>query len=246
MMRQVIRLLSSRADLKIKLMNFVDLKPGSSVEGDDINSFRSENKGSKFVYLMAGVHGDEVEGVYVLDEIIKWLKENDEYELPTIVIPILNVDGYRAGTRVNAHGVDLNRNLPAASWSDEAREPKYFPGEKPLSEPENQYLDKLMAKYPPGIIITMHSWKPMINYNGNCRDVADILFKHNGYEVCDDIAGHPTPGSLGDYGPEKYGAPVLTFECPLIAEGKTLKEIWEENEAGFKELLLSDTLKSYT
>ena len=25
-------------------MNFVDLKPGSSVEGDDILSFRSENK----------------------------------------------------------------------------------------------------------------------------------------------------------------------------------------------------------
>lgn len=226
-------------------MNFVDLKPGSSVEGDDILSFRSENKGSKFIYLMAGVHGDEVEGVYVLGEIIKWLKEDEDYNLPTVVIPILNVDGYRAGTRVNAHGVDLNRNLPAQSWTGEMREPKYNPGEKALSEPENQYLDKLFKKYPPAFILTMHSWKPMINYNGDCKDLADILFKHNQYEVCDDIQGHPTPGSLGDYGPEKYQAPVLTFECPLISEGKTLKEIWEESEDGFKEMLLSENIKDY-
>jgi len=226
-------------------MNLVDLKPGSSAMGDDIVSFRTENKGSKYIYLMAGVHGDEVEGVYVLDEIIKWLKETEEYQLPTIIIPILNVDGYRAGTRVNAHGVDLNRNLPSKSWTSEAREAKYNPGEKALSEPENQYLDKLFSKYKPGFILTMHSWKPMINYNGDCKDLADILHKHNNYEVCDDIQGHPTPGSLGDYGPEKYGAPVLTFECPLISEGKTLKEVWDESAEGFKELLLSENLKNY-
>ena len=226
-------------------MNFMDLKPGHSVEGDDITSFRSERKGSKYIYLMAGVHGDEVEGVFVLKEIIDWLKENDEYDLPTIVLPILNVDGYRAGTRVNAHGVDLNRNLPAKSWTDEAKEPKYNPGAKALSEPENQYLVKLFSKYPPGIILSMHSWKPFINYNGDCLDLAEILQKHNQYEIMDDIKGHPTPGSLGDYGPEKYGAPVLTFECPLISENKTLKDIWEESESGFKALLLSDTIKAY-
>lgn len=226
-------------------MDIVDLKPGHSVEGDDIAAFRSDTKGQKFVYLLAGVHGDEVEGVYVLKKLTDWLKENDDYQLPTIIIPILNVDGYRAGTRVNAHGVDLNRNLPSKSWSGEAREPKYNPGAKALSEPENIFLEKLFSKFTPGIILTMHSWKPMVNYNGPCKDIADILHKHNNYEVCDDIQGHPTPGSLGDYAPEKYKAPVLTFECPIISETLTLKNIWEESEAGFKEVMLSENLKKY-
>lgn len=226
-------------------MNFVDLKPGTTVEGDDIISFRTETKGPKYIYLLAGVHGDEVEGVFVLKEIIKWFKEIEDYDLPTVIIPILNVDGYRTGTRVNAHGVDLNRNLPSDNWTSEAREPKYNPGTKPLSEPENKYLDKLFSKFAPGIILTMHSWKPLVNYNGDCKDIADILHKHNGYEVCDDIQGHPTPGSLGEYGPHKYGCPVLTFECPLISEGNTLKGIWEESAEGFKEVLLSETIKRF-
>lgn len=226
-------------------MNFVDLKSGNSVEGDDIISFRSETKGPKYIYLLAGVHGDEVEGVYVLKEIIKWLKEDEEYNLPTVVVPILNIDGYRAGTRVNSHGVDLNRNLPSKNWTSEAREPKYNPGTKPLSEPENIFLDKLFSKFTPGLIFSMHSWKPFINYNGSCKDIAEILQKNNNYEVLDDIKDHPTPGSLGEYGLDQYNCPVLTFECPLIEEGHTLKEIWDENAAGFKEALLSETIKKY-
>lgn len=226
-------------------MDFINIKPGPSAEGDTIVAFRSENKGPKYIYLMAGVHGDEVEGVFALKKIISWLKDTDEYELPTIVIPILNVDGYRAGTRVNAHGVDLNRNLPSKNWTSKAREAKYNPGNKPLSEPENIFLDKLMSKYPPGIILTLHSWRPFINYNGDCKDIAELLAKHNNYEICDDIEGHPTPGSLGEYGPEKYNSPVLTYEFPVISDDKTLKDIWLESESAFKDLLLSDVLKKY-
>ena len=94
------------------------------------------------------VHGDEVEGVYLLKNIFDWLKERNEIEIPLIVIPILNVDGYRTGTRVNAHGVDLNRNLPSSNWESGARAAKYFPGNEALSEPENQFLVKLFNKFP--------------------------------------------------------------------------------------------------
>ena len=47
-----------------------------------------------------------------------------EINIPIIAIPILNVDGYRSGTRVNSHGVDLNRNLPSKNWINEARDTK--------------------------------------------------------------------------------------------------------------------------
>lgn len=223
-------------------MNFIELKSGKSVEGDEIKAFRSDTKGSKYIYLMAGVHGDEVEGVYVLQNLFDWLKKQDELELPIIVIPILNVDGYRAGTRVNSHGVDLNRNLPCKSWSAEFKEDKYNPGKAALSEPENKYLEKLFQKYSPKFILSFHSWVAMVNYNGDCKDAAELLSRHNSYEVTTDV-GYSTPGSLGDYAPEKYDCPVITFECPVLADGKTLKEIWEENRAGLENLLKSNLLK---
>lgn len=224
-------------------MNFIAIKSGKSVEGDEIKAYKSESKGNSWVYIMAGVHGDEVEGVYVVAQLFEWLKQRDDIQRPTIVIPILNVDGYRAGTRTNAHGVDLNRNLPSKDWSPIAREAKYNPGQKPMSEPENVYLDKLFQKYPPKVILSFHSWKPLINTNGNCLEIAQFLERYNNYPIVqDDIVGHPTPGSLGEYGPQEYNSPVLTFECPVLSSGKTLKDIWEENAPGLQALMRSQLL----
>lgn len=221
-------------------MNFISLKSGTSVEGAEIEAFRTEARSQKWIYLLAGVHGDEVEGVYCLQQLFDWIKSNDEMNLlPLVVVPILNVDGYRAQTRTNAHGVDLNRNLPAKSWNNVAREAKYFPGTHPLSEPENIYFDKLMQKYHPAFIVSFHSWKPMLNINGNCRKFAEVMHEHNKYPIVDDIEGHPTPGSMGDYAPEKYNCPVLTLEFPVLNESLTLKDIWEENEAALKALMLT-------
>lgn len=223
-------------------MNFTPLKAGTSVEGDEIPAFRSEDKASKYVYLMAGVHGDEVEGVYLLQELFKWLQEED-ISLPLIVIPILNVDGYRSGSRVNAHGVDLNRNLPSSNWTEEAREEKYHPGAEALSEPENKYLVKLFEKFPPKFILTLHSWKPMLNYNGDdCLKYAQVIHEHNEYPLVADIEGHPTPGSLGEFAPEKYDAQVLTFEAPLISEDLSLNDIWEQNKVGLQALFKSEEI----
>ena len=59
-----------------------------------------------------------------------------------------------------------------------------------------------------------------------------------------DIDGHPTPGSLGEFGPQKYNTSVLTFEAPQISETKGLKEIWEENQTGLKALLSSKLVQS--
>jgi len=223
-------------------MNFISLRSGLSLEGTEIESFRSDKKDTTYVYLIAGVHGDEVEGVYVLQQLYTWLQEEDIKDVSFIVVPVLNVDGFRAGNRTNAHGVDLNRNLPSKNWESEVREPKYNPGPSALSEPENQYLDALFAKYTPHLILTFHSWKPILNYNSDCKDVADFLAQFNGYPVEGDI-GYPTPGSLGNYAPEKYQAPVLTFECPTLRDDLDLKAIWEENQEGLKKLLQSDLIK---
>ncbi|MBD65894.1 MAG: hypothetical protein CME62_11850 [Halobacteriovoraceae bacterium] len=223
-------------------MIFTSLKAGSSVEGNTIEAYKSDINAKKFLYLIAGTHGDEVEGVYVLKKLFSWLKEDHALkDLPIIVIPILNPDGYRSESRVNAHAVDLNRNYPTENWSSEFKKPKYNPGPKPLSEPENAFLEQLFQKYPPSFIISFHSWKPVLNYNDNAKDVAEYLSSYNEYPIAADI-GYPTPGSLGTYAPEKYQAPVLTFECPPLSDEKSLQNIWEENEEGLKSLIQSELL----
>ena len=76
-------------------------------------------------------------------------------------------------------------------------------------------------------------------------EVAELIHKFNQYPVKDDI-GYPTPGSLGQYGVAEYNCGVLTFECPTISEsGKSLQEIWIENEQGLKSLLVSDLIQKY-
>ncbi len=43
-------------------MIFSELENGTSLEGHPITVFKTDIKASKYLYLLAGVHGDEVEG----------------------------------------------------------------------------------------------------------------------------------------------------------------------------------------
>lgn len=213
-------------------MFFKQLPSGTSVEGQEIVAFKTEKNAEKYLYLIAGVHGDEAEGVHVLAELFNYLKQNTKLDLPIVVVPVVNVDGYKKGTRSNANKVDLNRNYPTSNWSPKCEDPQYFPGPGPLSEPENKFLIGLMDQYKPYFVLSFHSWKPILNYNGDCKDIADFLHQYNSYPVEGDI-GYPTPGSFGYFGQERYNSPVLTFECPRVdVTGKTLHEIWEENKEG--------------
>ena len=223
-------------------MIFIDLPPGKSAEGYDIPAFMTDVKAQKYLYLFAGTHGDEVEGVFVMKELFNWLKtEHAIKDIPMIVIPILNVDGYRVSSRVNAHLVDLNRNYPTKDWKKDFTQKKYNPGPKPLSEPENQFLVNLLDKYPPAFVISFHTWKPILNYNGDCQDVAEFISNYNGYPISPDI-GYATPGSFGTFVPEKYNAGVITYECPPLSDTKNLKDIWKENELPLKNFIQSDLL----
>ncbi|MBF0312978.1 MAG: succinylglutamate desuccinylase/aspartoacylase family protein [Oligoflexia bacterium] len=210
----------------------------------DIHAYKSDVNNGRYIYILAGVHGDEVESIYVLKELLANAELWEKINRPTIVVPIVNVDGYRIGTRTNSHGVDLNRNLPASSWSHVITEPQYHPGLTPLSEPENQFLVSLFQKYPPGIAISLHSWRPILNYNGDCIEVAHFLAERNQYPIAPSI-GYATPGSLGDYLPEKYSAPVLTYELPRIGHLRTLRDVWDENKLALTDLLTSDLLNKY-
>ena len=86
------------------------------------------------------------------------------------------------------------------------------PGEQACSEPENKALVQWIHNNPVRLILSLHSWNPMINTNGNCSPEAEIMGKETGYKVTSDI-GYPTPGSLGDYCGLERNIPVITYEA---------------------------------
>ena len=61
-------------------MIFHPLESGTSVEGNEIEAFRTDVKSKKYIYLIGGTHGDEVEGVYVLKQLFDWLKNDHSLE----------------------------------------------------------------------------------------------------------------------------------------------------------------------
>jgi len=69
--------------------------------------------------------------------------------------PTVNPDGRRAGTRGNAHGVDLNRNFPLR-WRPIARPSRYPSGPRPLSEPESRAVANLIRTIRPDLSIWFH------------------------------------------------------------------------------------------
>ena len=70
--------------------------------------------GKPKVVLIAGMHGNEP----APRQILQSLRDGDQIHGVNLwVVPTYNPDGAAAGTRKNAHGVDLNRNFPYR-WAD--------------------------------------------------------------------------------------------------------------------------------
>lgn len=161
--------------------------------------------------ILGGVHGDEPEGIAAAHALLAHCLHDFSYKVQLTIVPMFNPDGALVHDRKNGAGIDLNRNLPTKDWSREARTPRYYPGETPNSEPENQALVRWIDAEKPKLILSLHSYDPMININGDCRAEAEIIAKHTGYKITEDM-GYPTPGSLGTYGGKEGRVPVITYE----------------------------------
>lgn len=184
---------------------------GYTVQKKPILAHFWNNNSDVNILMLGGVHGDETEGVAASFGVFDQMFGKNPFKFNFTLIPCLNMDGLFAMTRQNANGVDLNRNLSTSDWTAEFVKVRYYPGKKSLSEPENQALMKILDGTKFDFIYTLHSWKPMLNTNGDCSQVVDVLAEMTGYKVVPDI-GYPTPGSLGALGAIDRGIPTLTYE----------------------------------
>ncbi len=199
---------------------------GKTALGLPISAYRFAPTGANNpakVLILGGVHGDEIEGVVAAQGLLEHLMAHFPFQLDLTLVPAFNLDGVLHRTRGNFHGVDLNRNLPTKDWSPEVKTPRYHPGPSPNSEPENQALVRFIETEKPDWILSLHSWNPVLNVNGDCLAEATVLAAKTGYKIDADI-GYPTPGCLGTFAGLERTSPTLTYE---IERGMELKKILE-------------------
>jgi murein peptide amidase A len=126
---------------------------GRSVRGRAIRAYERGDRTAPVTLIVGVIHGTETAGLRVVRRLRR-------VRLPAHVhlwlVPTENPDGMAAGTRQNAHGVDLNRNWPASwrrkghPWSGE------YSGPRPLSEPENRVMRRFIRRVKPALTIWYH------------------------------------------------------------------------------------------
>ena len=207
-----------------------DITLGKSVKGAPI-TMQIFGSGSPTVFVMGGIHGDETTSVDLTTNLIASLQKHPEQFDGKLVaiLRIANPDGYAAKKRVNAHGVDLNRNFPASNYKGSRRY-----GNESASEPETRAILSALDQLNPSLIISIHSidnGRECNNYDGPAERYAKLMSKFNKYPVAPNI-GYPTPGSMGTYCGIDQKIPMITLELPRGASGE---ESWKRN----KEALLA-------
>lgn len=187
------------------------------------------------VLLLGGIHGDEYSSVTIA---FKWLKTLDKYHSGLFhwkVVPLVNPDGLlrKRSQRMNANGVDLNRNFPTPNWHQESAHywtvkthsnPRRFPGHSPLSEPESKWLTELINDFKPDIIIAIHAPHGIIDFDGPSNAPNRLGNLHL------NLLG-TYPGSLGNYAGVTRRIPVLTIELPyagIMPPPSQISKIWTD------------------
>jgi murein peptide amidase A len=140
---------------------------GRSVRGRPIRAVVLGPSNARAPVLVVGcIHGNEPAGIAVADRLA-------HARIPPRssiwIVRDLSPDGVAAGTRQNAHGVDLNRNFPYAWAPVGAPGDLRYNGPGPLSEPESRIAATLILRLRPRITIWFHQHEEVTDTSGGIR-----------------------------------------------------------------------------
>lgn len=180
------------------------------------------------VLVVAAMHGDELSSASVALHWLQWAK-SDPQQTDWRFIPVLNPDGLvrRPAWRMNAHGVDLNRNFPTPNWQRETKvyweqitrkDPRRWPGKAPLNEPESRFLFNQIGSFKPHVIVSIHAPYGVLDFDGPVMPPTRL-----GRLYLDQVGVFP--GSLGNYAGIQRGVPVVTVELPSALRTPTDAEM---------------------
>ncbi len=193
---------------------------GFSVQGRPIQAY-TFGAGMTQYLIVAGIHGGyESNTVDLANQLILYLNQHPEIvpDNDTLyIIPDMNPDavarGRNADARVNADGVDLNRNFPSDNWAPDWDHTRCW-NERPTtggaysgSEPETRTIMNFIGSHRIQAMISYHSaalgvfpggipWQPA------SIDLARALSTQTGYPYPPVDTGCTYTGTLADWAVE--------------------------------------------
>ena len=191
------------------------------------------SQSSDNILLVARFHGDEPEGEFCLDQLIKELQTTaftSPYNI--YILPCLNPSGKKLFTRANGNGVDLNRNYPTQNFSSISVNPhtKEMSSGEPASEIETQIMMEIVKDYDFKRILSIHSDLYLIDYDGPAKELAQKFSQLCGYKLVDNI-GYQTNGSFGTWAGVEKNIPLITVETWHAENENDMLKIWQELKA---------------
>jgi len=185
------------------------------------------------ILMLGGIHGDEYSSITIM---FKWMQILDKHHSGLFhwkIAPLVNPDGLlqKKSQRMNANGVDLNRNFPNEGnqkaslnyWKKRNySDPRRYPGKKPLSELETQWIVHLIKDFQPDAIVAVHAPYGIVDFDGPPKPPSHLGSLHL------KLLG-TYPGSLGNYAGLQQHIPVVTVELPyagIMPSKKEVSRIW--------------------
>lgn len=176
--------------------------------------------GGDVVFLMGAIHGNEPAGTKLLWQLLDYLMQNKQLlnRRTVVILPAANPDGLAKNMKLNANGVDLNRNFATLNRINNRKN-----GFTALSEPETRAIVQIISQYKPDRIITIHQPLNCIDYDGPAEELARRMAQTS--ELPLNKLG-ARPGSLGSYAGLTLGIPIITLELPKNAEKLSPQSQW--------------------
>ncbi len=202
------------------------------------------------ILLLGGIHGDELSAAAIVFRWQELLQKNPPSGFHWKIAPVLNPDGLlaRQAKRVNARGVDLNRNFPTPDWAKEApaywakttrKDPRRFPGKTPVSEPESRWVYDTIEQFKPDVIVSVHAPYGVLDFDGPANPptrFGRLLYNRVGVY----------PGSLGNYSGVHKDIPVVTIELPhatQMPDTAEINRIWQDMQKWIQTNVSKDKVK---
>lgn len=208
---------SARGKLEIECKIY-----GHSVLGTPLLWFPAPLADSDSGLILAGTHGDEATAIVTLSCALRTLQQ--EHRRHHVVLAV-NPDGCQLGLRANAHGVDLNRNFPAANWQPgetvyrwnsaaKERDVLLSAGDRAGSEPETQALCSLIYQLKPAWVVSFHEPLACIE-DPYSSSLGEWLASNMALPLVTTV-GYATPGSFGSWCAD-LNLPAITVELPPVS-----------------------------
>jgi len=207
-------------------------------------------QGWDVTFILATIHGDEPGGTPLVLRLAEYLQRHPQLMRgrKVVLLPVANPDGLFHNTRLNARGVDLNRNFATANRINSALHGTV------LSEPEARVIRQLIREHSPDRIVSIHQLmgtgpealsyrapEGCIDYDGPARALAERMAQY-----CDlplEKLG-ATPGSLGSYAGLRLRIPTITLELPGYAHQLGSEVLWRRyGTALITAVVYPDTVK---